>query len=90
MFWKLKCDYYFVGSKLLITGPSELGAPCPHRHMNTLIQELFIAAVVVDVVGINVPLHHLQQIVFKVFLEANGFIQLNLVTFKPLPSGYDN
>ena len=58
--------------------------------MNTHIQELFIAAVVVDVVGINVPLQHLLQIVFKVFLEANGFIQLNLVTFKPLPPGYGN
>ena len=29
MFWKLKCDYYFVGSELLITGPSDLGVPCP-------------------------------------------------------------
>ena len=56
------------------------------EHANLLI----IAAVVVDVVEISVPLQHLLQIVFKVFLEANGFIQLNLVTFKPLPSGYDN
>ena len=58
--------------------------------MNTHIQELIIAAVMVDVVGINVPLQHLLRIVFKVFLEVNGFIQLNLVTFKPLPRGDGN
>jgi hypothetical protein len=62
----------------------------PHHHINTHIQELIIAAAVVDVVGINVPLQHLLLIVFKVFLEVNGFIQLNLVTFKPLPPGYGN
>ena len=53
--------------------------------MNTHIQELIIVAVVVDVVGIDVSPQHLLQIVFKVFLEVNGDIQLNLVTFKPLP-----
>ena len=52
--------------------------------MNTHIQELIIVAVVVDVVGIDVSPQHLLQIVFKVFLEVNGDIQLNLVTFKPL------
>ena len=53
--------------------------------MNTDNQERIIAAVVMDVVGINVSPHNLLLIVFKVFLEVNGDIQLNLVTFKPLP-----
>ena len=57
----------------------------PHLHMNQII----LAAVVMDVVGINVGviginLHHLLLIVFKVFLEVNGYILLNLVTFKQL------
>ena len=47
----------------------------PHLNLNTLIQEGIIAAVVLDVVGINVALH--LQIVFKVFLGVHGFTQLN-------------
>ena len=53
--------------------------------MNTDNQERIIAAVGMAVVGINVSPHNLLLIVFKVFLEVNGYILLNLVTFKPLP-----
>ena len=49
-----------------------------------------IAAAAMDVVGKNVPPRHLLLIVFKVFLEVNGYILLNLVTFKPLPPGHGN
>ena len=54
--------------------------------MNTDNQERIIAAVVMDAVGINVSPHNLLLIAFKVFLEVNGHILLNLVTFKPLAS----
>ena len=53
----------------------------PRLHIHTEN----IAAATMDVVGKNVPLSlwHLLLIVFKVFLEVNGYILLNLVTFKP-------
>ena len=51
----------------------------PHLHINTLLH----AAVVMDVVGKIVANQHLPLVVFKVFLELNGNILMNLVTFKP-------
>ena len=53
----------------------------PHLHINTENQELIIAAAVMHVVGRDVYVQHLLQIAFH--LDINGFIQLNLVTFKP-------